>query len=200
MRIERRSSFSVRKLKIIFTIFLFIILSFIINSYFRKGQKDIIIEQGSIQTLKKQDIFPIYKNSKLSLSMSHTGDPFIYVFLSKDESEKIIDFYKEALKGSYTLKKIVYKNKIMTIYQFRSIEEDQKLKIEAKLKLDKLNGKDIKILDYYIIKGVEIVPLNRLWEKALQAKTKIKIIIPRKVLFKKDIVSDKEKTKQENKE
>ncbi len=113
-------------------------------------------------------------------------DPvFIYVFLSKDRYEKIVDFYKEALRGSYTLKKIVY-TKMMTIYQFRSIKEDLKLEVEKKLKMTNLKYKDIKILEDYITKGIEIIPLNHLWEKALKAKTKIKIIIPRKILFKKN--------------
>ncbi len=144
--------------------------------------------------MKKQDIFPLYKDAKLSLSMSQTGDPFIYVFLSNDKYTKIVDFYKEALKGKYILKKINYKN-MMTIYQFRSIKDEQKLKNEEKLTRNKLKGKNIKILDDYITKGVEIIPLNHLWERAVMAKTKIKIIIPRKILFKEEKNITNKKTK-----
>ncbi len=185
MRRVRKSTFSIRKLKVIFTIFIFIILSFIINSYFKKGQKDIQINQSNIKTMKTQDIFPIYQGSKLSLSMSQTGDPFIYVFLTKDKYKKVVDFYREALAGKYKLKIINYK-RMMTIYQFRSITDDLKIKAEEKLKRDKFKDRDFKILDDYITKGVEIIPLNHLWERAVQAKTKIKIIIPRKILFKKE--------------
>ena len=185
MRRTKKSTFTIRDLKVIFTLFAFIILLFIINSFYKKGQKDIKINQSNIKTLKDQDIFPIYKDSKLSLPMSQTGDPFIYVFLSKDKFEDVIDFYEEALKEKYSLKKISYKS-MMTVYQFRSIEEDLKLKKEEKLKKDRLKGKDIKVLDDYITKGIEIIPLNHLWARVLEAKTKIKIIIPRKVLFKKE--------------
>jgi hypothetical protein len=181
MRRVSRSSFSIRTLKIIFTLFIFILLSFIINNYYKKGKKNIKINQNNSSSLRKQNIFPIYKNSILSLPMSQTGDPFVYVFLTKDGYEKVVDFYKETLKGTYTLNKIVYK-KMMTIYQFRSIEDDKKKEIEKKLKMR--GNKNIKILNDYIKRGIEIIPLNHLWEKVLEAKTKIKIIVPREIVFK----------------
>jgi hypothetical protein len=162
-----------------------ILLSFIINTYYKKSKKKINFISNKNQ-IKKQEILPVYKDAVLSLPMSQTGDPFIYVFLSKDNYKSIVDYYKMELGDSYVLKKIVY-SKMMTIYQFRPVTDKKKLEIEEKIKREKLSGaKKIKLLEDYISMGVEIIPLNHLWEKVLEAKTKIKIIIPRKILFKEE--------------
>jgi len=175
-----------------FSLFMIILLSFIINSYYKKGKKTIKFKQNNSK-IKNQNILPVYKNAILSLPMSQTGDPFIYVFLSKDNYKDIVDFYKKELQNKYLLKKIVY-SKMMTIYQFRPAKDKKKLKAEEKLKRKRTTGaKEIKILEDYITMGVEIIPLNHLWEKVLDAKTKIKIIIPKKILYKKENVNKNDK-------
>ena len=73
---------------------------------------------------------------------SLNGDPYIAVFLSGDPYEKILQFYKDKLKIDYKVLKYGHKKRnimTLTLYQFE-LEKG--------------------ILENYISKGVEIIPLN----------------------------------------
>jgi hypothetical protein len=104
---------------------------------------------------------PTYRDARISSSMSSlNGDPFIAVFLTRDSYEQVLHFYREKLNMDY--KVLTYgrgKKVTKTIYQF-----------------------EIKkgVLKDYIGKGVEITPLNTRSQRVYKAKTKIRIIIPRK--------------------
>ncbi len=192
MKKSRESSLTIRGVKVFFTLVVLGLVLFISSRYFGSWQDNIEIRQPAIRTLKEQKRFPIYPGARLNVPMCQTGNPYIYVFLSKDRYESIVDFYNEVLKGRYRMKKIEYR-KMMTIYQFRSIEVDKKFNLDNKnTAASKQPGEEERrLLEDFIFDGVEIIPLNHLWEKVLEAKTKIKIIIPRNVLLESDKSAEK---------
>ncbi len=108
---------------------------------------------------------PTYENSKIDFSMSSlNSDPYIAVFLTGDNYEKVLHFYKTRLK--VPVKVLQYGKgslKTKTIYQFQILEG---------------------VLKDYPAKGVEIHPLNSRSQRVYKARTKIKIILPRQEVQK----------------
>lgn len=145
-----------RKVKALFSLFGIIGLTLIINSYMERNEKEIAFPENLYG-------IPTYQNSRLSVPMSSlNGDPYTAVFLSGDPYEKILQFYKEKLKKDFKVLKYGHKKRkhmTMTIYQFE-LEKG--------------------ILENYITKGVEIISLNSRSQRIYKAKTKIKIILPRR--------------------
>lgn len=131
-------------------------LTLIINSYMERNEKEIAFPVNLYG-------IPTYKDSRLSFPMSSmNGDPYIAVFLSGDPYEKVLQFYKDKLKIDFKVLKYGHKKRnhmVLTIYQFE-IEKGE--------------------LKNYISKGVEIIPLNSRSQRVYKARTKIKIILPRR--------------------
>jgi len=146
-----------RKVKAIFSIFGVVLLSLIISSAIKKSNTDIKFPEFLFGV-------PTYPNAKFNRQMSQTGDPYIYVFLTKDDYKKVLDFYKKKMEVDYKVLKYG-RGKItnLIIYQF-----------ELKKGLIK----------NYLYKGVEIIPLNSFYYKVYKAWTKIKIYIPREEIYK----------------
>jgi hypothetical protein len=146
----------VRKVKALLSLFGIIGLTLLINSYREKNEKEIAFP-GNLYGI------PTYPDSRLSFPMSSmNGDPYIAVFLSRDPYEKVLRFYKDELKMEYKVLKYGHKKRkhmTMTIYQFEIEKGD---------------------LENYISKGIEIIPLNSRSQEVYRARTKIKIILPRK--------------------
>ncbi|UCH94895.1 MAG: hypothetical protein JSV88_32215 [Candidatus Aminicenantes bacterium] len=142
-----------------------IALTLIINSYMKENEKEIDFP-GILYGI------PTYQNSRLSLPMSSLeGDPYIAVFLSRHPYEKVLQFYKEKLQMDYkVLKYGLRKHITKRVYQFE-MEKG--------------------VLKDYINKGVEIIPLNSRSQRVYKARTKIKIIIPRKEVA---AISEKKET------
>jgi hypothetical protein len=129
-----------------------IILSFFIHYYVNESQLDIdfpAILYG----------IPTYKNSKLNRTMSSTGDPYIFVFLTKDNSDQVLKYYQKELNIEHQVLKYGRGAIVnLVIYQF------------TLLKGEILN---------FPYKGVEIIPLNSFYQRIYGFQTKIKIYIPR---------------------
>jgi hypothetical protein len=104
---------------------------------------------------------PTYPDSRFNAAMSSlNSDPFMAVFFTRDSYEQVLNFYRDKLKIDHKVLKYGRGSKVMrTVYQF-----------------------EIKkgVLKDYISKGVEIMPLTARSQRVLKAKTKIKIIIPKK--------------------
>jgi hypothetical protein len=115
---------------------------------------------------------PTYENSRLVSYMSSLdGDPYIAVFLSTDPYQKILDYYKSKLKVNVKELKYGRGKRIMkTIYQ---------LEVEKG------------VLPDYIGKGVEISALNGRSQRVYKAKTKIRLIVPRKEVLEAKAKKDK---------
>lgn len=145
-----------RKVKGLLSLFGIIGLTLIINSYMEKNEKEIAFP-GNLYGI------PTYQDSRLSFPMSSpNGDPYVAVFLSRDPYEKVLQFYKDNLKMDFKVLKYGDKKRkhmTLTIYQFE-IEKGE--------------------LENYISKGVEIIPLNSRSQEVFKARTKIKIILPRR--------------------
>jgi len=145
-----------RKVKGFLSLFGIIGLTLIINSYRERNEKEIAFP-GDLYGI------PTYRDSRLSFPMSSLdGDPYIAVFLSGDPYEKVLRFYKDHLKMDYKVLKYGHKKRkpiTLTVYQFEIEKGD---------------------LENYIGKGVEIIPLNSRSQEVYKARTKIKIILPRK--------------------
>ena len=145
-----------RKVKALLWLFGIIGLTLIINSYMERNEKEIAFPENLYG-------IPTYKDSRLSFPMSSmNGDPYIAVFLSGDPYEKVLQFYKDKLKMDFKVLKYGHKKRkhmILTIYQFE-IEKGE--------------------LKNYISKGVEIISLNSRSQRVYKARTKIKIVLPRR--------------------
>jgi hypothetical protein len=145
-----------RRVKALLSLFGIIGLTLIINSYMERNEKEIAFPENLYG-------IPTYQDSRLSFPMSSmNGDPYIAVFLSGDSYEKVLHFYKDKLKIDFKVLKYGHKKRkhmTLTIYQFE-IEKGE--------------------LENYISKGVEIIPLNSRSQKVYKARTKIKIILPRR--------------------
>lgn len=145
-----------RRLKGLLSLVGIIGLTIFINSYMDRNEKEIAFPENLHG-------IPTYQNSRLSFPMSSLdGDPYIAVFLSEDSFEKVLQFYKDNLKMEFKVLKYGHKKRkhmTLNIYQFE-IEKG--------------------VLKDYISKGVEIIPLNSRSRKVYKARTKIKIILPRK--------------------
>jgi hypothetical protein len=145
-----------RKIKGLLSLFGIVGLTLIINSYMERNEREIAFPE-------KLYGIPTYQDSRLSFPMSSLdGDPYIAVFLSGDPYEKVLQFYKDNLKMDYKVLKYGHKKRkhmTMTIYQFE-IEKGE--------------------LENYISKGVEIISLNSRSQLVYKARTKIKIILPRR--------------------
>ncbi len=146
-----------RILRIVFAVLGLVIVSYIIQSY-RVDHKKKVDSPQFVYGL------PTYPGSQFNQQMSAlTGDPYVAVFFSDDSYEKVIKFYKEKLKRDYKVLKYGRKSHVvMEIYQFQ-IEEG--------------------VLKDYIAKGVEVIPLNSRNQSTYNAKTKIKIILPRQEIL-----------------
>lgn len=145
-----------RRIKGLLSLFGIIGLTLIINSYMERNEREIAFP-GNLYGI------PTYQDSRLSFPMSSLdGDPYIAVFLSGDPYEKVLQFYKDNLKMAYKVLKYGHKKRkhmTLTIYQFE-IEKGE--------------------LENYISKGVEIISLNSRSQRVYKARTKIKIILPRR--------------------
>lgn len=145
-----------RKIKALLSLFGIIGFTLIINSYMGKNEQEIAFPENLYG-------IPTYQDSRLSFPMSSMdGDPYIAVFLSGAPYEKVLQFYKDKLKMDVKVLKYGHKKRkhmTLTIYQFE-IEKGE--------------------LENYISKGVEVIPLNSRSQKVYKARTKIKIILPRK--------------------
>lgn len=145
-----------RKVKGLLSLFGIIGLTVIINSYMDRNEKEIAFPENLYG-------IPTYQESRLSFPMSSlNGDPYIAVFLSGDPYEKVLQFYKNKLKMEFKVLKYGHKKRghmILTIYQFEIEKGD---------------------LKNYISKGVEIISLNSRSQRVYKARTKIKIILPRR--------------------
>jgi len=145
-----------RKVKALLSLFGIIGLTLIINSYMERNETEIAFP-GNLYGI------PTYRDSRLSFPMSSmNGDPYIAVFLSGDPYEKVLQFYKDKLKMDFKVLKYGHKKRkhmTLTIYQFE-IEKGE--------------------LENYISKGVEIFSLNSRSQRVYKARTKIKIILPRR--------------------
>lgn len=145
-----------RKVKALLSLFGIIGLTLIINSYMERNEKEIAFPENLYG-------IPTYKDSRLSFPMSSmNGDPYIAVFLSGDPYEKVLQFYKDTLKMDFKVLKYGHKKRkhmVLTVYQFE-IEKGE--------------------LKNYISKGVEIIPLNSRSQRVYKARTKIKIVLPRR--------------------
>ena len=145
-----------REIKALVSLFGIIGLTLIINSYMEKNEQEIAFPENLYG-------IPTYQDSRLSFPMSSLeGDPYIAVFLSGDPYEKVLQFYKDNLKMDYKVLKYGHKKRkhmTLTIYQFE-IEKGE--------------------LENYISKGVEIISLNSRSQRVYKARTKIKIILPRR--------------------
>jgi hypothetical protein len=145
-----------RRIKGLLSLFGIIGLTLIINSYMEKNEREIAFPENLYG-------IPTYQDSRLSFPMSSLdGDPYIAVFLSGDPYEKVLQFYKDNLKMDYKVLKYGHKKRnhmTLTIYQFE-IEKGE--------------------LENYISKGVEIISLNSRSQRLYKARTKIKIILPRR--------------------
>lgn len=143
-----------RKRKAFIAMFGIVFLSFIIHSYM--GEKD---EEKAFPKMLYG--IPTYENSRINSEMSSlNSDPFVAVFLTGDSYETVLQFYKEKLNKP--VKVLEYgrgSHKTKTIYQFQLLPG---------------------VLPNYPAKGVEIYPLNSRSQQVYKAKTKIKIILPRK--------------------
>lgn len=145
-----------RKSRALLSLFGIIILTFIINSHMKENEKEIPFPKSMCG-------IPTYQDARISSSMSSlNSDPFIAVFLTRHSYEQVLHFYQDRLNMDYKVLKYGRGKKVTkTIYQF-----------------------EIKkgVLKDYISKGVEITPLNTRSQRIYKAKTKIRIIIPRKEL------------------
>lgn len=143
-----------RKRKAFISIFGIVFLSLIIHSYM--GEKD---EEKAFPKMLYG--IPTYDNSRINYEMSSlNSDPYIAVFMTGDSFEKVLQFYKDRLNKP--VKVLEYgrgSHKTKTIYQFQLLPG---------------------VLPNYPAKGVEIHPLNSRSQRVYRAKTKIKIILPRK--------------------
>ncbi|MCP5051690.1 MAG: hypothetical protein GY940_31275 [bacterium] len=131
-----------------------IFLTFIIHSYKKENEQEIPFPKSLYG-------IPTYENSRLSSRMSSpTGNPYIAVFLSQDSHDRIVQFYKDQLKMDYKVLEYGQRSVVtMRVYQFE-IEKG--------------------VLKNYINKGVEVIPLNSRSQMVHNARTKIKIVLPRK--------------------
>jgi len=142
-----------RKRRALFSLLGIILLTYIIHSY--------KLENGNEDAFPKILFgIPTYPDSTLNTRMSSlTGNPYVAVFLSNDPHEKIVAYYKEKLKRDPKLLELGREPIVtMRIYQFQ---------MEAS-PLPKSIGK-----------GVEVIGLNSRSQQVHNAKTKIKIILPR---------------------
>lgn len=142
-----------RIIKIILTLAAFVCVSYFISTF--QGR-----EKKNIPTPEVVYGFPTYPGSQFNKLMSGLeGDPFLAVFLSQDPYDKVVQFYKEKLKRAYKLLKYG-RNEAMEVYQFAAQPGE--------------------VIETFITRGVEVIPLNSRYQSIYHAKTKIKIIIPRK--------------------
>lgn len=143
-----------RRRRALFAFFGIIALTFVAYSYKSGLDKE-------PQAPKMVFGIPAYQDARFSSLMSSlNGNPYIAVFLSPDKADQVVRFYqdyfgKEPRLLEYGQRGIV----ALKIYQFKLIQGP---------------------LPDSIDKGVEIIPLNSRSQRIHKARTKIKIIIPRK--------------------
>lgn len=143
-----------RKWRGLFSLLGIIFLTIVINTYRADSQKEVKFPPELYG-------IPTYENSRLSNSMSSfNGNPYIAVFLAFDDHDTVVRYYKEKLKIDYKLLEYGNRGIVTTrIYQFRLADGE---------------------LPDSISKGVEVMTLNGRSQRVLNAKSKIKIYIPRK--------------------
>jgi hypothetical protein len=157
-----------RKRRAFFTIAGIKVLTFIVYSYKSGLDKE-------PRAPKMVFGIPAYQDARFSSTMSSlNGNPYIAVFLSADSYEVVLRFYKDYFQKEpkvieYGQRSIV----AMRIFQFE-LEKGP--------------------LPDSIDKGVEIIPLNSRSQRIHKARTKIKIIIPRKEVVAEQL---KQKAEQE---
>lgn len=156
MRNRTKRSQATTRVKGLLSLFGIIACTIIINSYMQQNEKEIDYPNLLYG-------MPTYPEAKISYPMSSVnGNPYIAVFLSGDSYEKVLEFYREKLKIKYRTIKLGSRGHVVkTFYQF--VMQEGLL----------ANGKSVG-------KGVEVHPLNARSELVYKAKTKIKIILPKK--------------------
>lgn len=159
-----------RKRRAFFTLFGIIVLTFIAYSYKSGLEKE-------PQAPNMVFGIPAYQDARFSSYMSSlNGNPYTAVFLSPDSADQVVRFYKDYFGKEPKLIEYGQRGIVaMKIYQFRL--EDGPLP-------DSIN------------KGVEIIPLNSRSRRIHKARTKIKIIIPRKEVMEDRL---KKEAKEEKK-
>ena len=144
-----------RDIKALVSLAAIIFLTFVISSYKQESQKTAVEVRDNLYGI------PTYKNARLNARMSQmNGNPYVAVFMSNDSHETIVQFYKDRLKMDYKLLEYGKRAVVtMRVYQFPI---------------------EMGTLKNYLNKGVEIIPLNKRSQMVHSAKTKIKIILPRR--------------------
>ena len=126
----------------------------------RRGSRPV---EGSVNGV------PIYPGADFSRQMTHTADPWMLVFLTRDGADKVVRFYSERL--NVKPRRLEYGRGQMTLWQYNletGADAEERVRMGGEL------------LRNSVYRGVEILPFNSIYRRAYGRSTKIKIILPRR--------------------
>ena len=112
---------------------------------------------------------PIYPGAEFNRQMTHTAEPWMLVFLTGDDVDRVLAFYTRGLGAKP--KRLEYGKGQMLVWQYN-------LEGEADARERERTGGSL--LRNSVFRGVEIIPLNSIYRRAYGKNTKIKIILPRR--------------------